>query len=258
MCALPTFTGDRAMRKSKIPHPSRPFPARTLLTASALLALSGCTTLGSIMSPYSEKYSCKNSDHGQCIHPDKAYADAVAGRPSRSDPAVTNDKKLLRDHADTANMDGGAARAGSKTMPGGNGAFGTYRDSVYRELQGLIDQPVTPMLKPSQAVRTLILPYADRQRPDRLYMPRYVYSILDKPQWVVGGYLVEPVAPSSQVPVLEQVRERPGDAADPLPAQDSTKPSIPPVSRSAMPPSIPSPMIPNARPAARPMKEHRR
>ncbi|RSY01729.1 conjugal transfer protein TraV, partial [Sphingomonas koreensis] len=123
------------MRHIVHPFPSRPFLARGLLTASALLALSGCTTLGSVMSPYSEKYSCKNSDHGQCIHPDKAYADAVAGRPSRSDPAVTNDKKLLRDNADAANMDGGAARAGSKTMPGGNGAFGTYRDSVYRELQ---------------------------------------------------------------------------------------------------------------------------
>lgn len=63
------------------------------------------------------------------------------------------------------------------------------------------------MLKPSQAVRTLILPYADRQRPDRLYMPRYVYSILERPSWVVGGYLVEPVSPASQLPVLGQLRE---------------------------------------------------
>jgi conjugal transfer pilus assembly protein TraV len=47
-----------------------------------------------MMSPYSEKFSCKNSDHGQCIHPEKAWADAVAGRPSKSDPAV-NDRKLL-------------------------------------------------------------------------------------------------------------------------------------------------------------------
>lgn len=266
MRALPTSTGDRAMRKPKLSHSSRLRAARVLLTASALMALTGCTTLGSMMSPYSEKYSCKNSDHGQCIHPDKAYADAVAGRPSRSDPAVTNDRKLLRGGGDAANMDGGAARAGGKTMPGGNGAFGTYRDSVYRELQGLIDQPVTPMLKPSQAVRTLILPYADRQRPDRLYMPRYVYLILDKPQWVVGGYLVEPVAPSSQVPVLEQVRERPGDAADPLPARDTTRPTVPPGALSAMPPAIPSPSAPIALPAVRPadrldgkpMKEHHR
>jgi len=250
------------MRRTIITRRGQAFPAQALLAASALLALSGCTTLGSMMSPYSEKYSCKNSDHGQCIHPDKAYADAVAGRPSRSDPAVTNDKKLLRGGGDGANADGAPARAGGKVMPGGNGAFGTYRDSVYRELQGLIDQPVTPMLKPSQAVRTLILPYADRQRPDRLYMPRYVYSILDKPQWVVGGYLVEPVAPSAQVPVLEQVRERPGDVADPLPARDTTKPAAPPAARTSMPSaSLPAglPNVqPTARPVAKPIREHQR
>ncbi|MFX8766530.1 TraV family lipoprotein, partial [Acinetobacter baumannii] len=72
------------------------------------LPLSGCATIGSVMSPYSEKFSCKNSDHGQCIHPEKAYEDAVAGRAPRSDPAVTRDKKLLRG-SDTAGVGGQAA-----------------------------------------------------------------------------------------------------------------------------------------------------
>jgi conjugal transfer pilus assembly protein TraV len=39
-------------------------------------------------------------------------------------------------------------------------------------------------------------------------MPRYVYSILDKPQWVVGDYLVSPVNPAARVPVLEQVKAK--------------------------------------------------
>ncbi|MGI9377301.1 MAG: TraV family lipoprotein [Tsuneonella suprasediminis] len=182
--------------------------AALLLTLPALGALGGCSTLGSVMSPYSEKFSCKNDDHGQCIHPDKAYADAVAGVASKSDPAVTRDKKLLRE----ARRAQGSGKASSgKAAPG---AFAGYRDSVYRELQGLIEQPVTPMLKPPRAVRTLILPYADRQRPDRLYMPRYVYSLLERPQWVVGDYLVTPVSPASRASVLEQVKERPGDAQD--------------------------------------------
>src|SRR3546814_15474975 len=46
-------------------------------------------------------------------------------------------------------------------------AYGDYRDSVYRELQGLIEAPETPMLRPAQAVRTLILPYADRRSEER-------------------------------------------------------------------------------------------
>lgn len=191
-----------------------------LLALPLLSILSGCATLGSALSPYSEKFSCKNDDHGQCIHPDKAYDDAVAGRASRSDPKVTNDRKLLRAQAREDARSSGSARRGAGRADAPS-SFQGYRDSVYRELQGLIDQPHTPMLKPSVTVRTLIMPYADRQRPDRLYMPRYVYSIVDKPVWVVGGYLVEPVSPASRAPVLDQVRERPADAADPAPATDA-------------------------------------
>ena len=172
--------------------------AALILFLPALSALGGCATLGSIMSPYSEKFSCKNDDHGQCIHPDKAYADAVAGATSKSDPAVTRDKAMLRARGD---------RRSARSEAAGQ-AYAGYRGSVYRELQGLIDQPVTPMLKPARTIRTLILPYADQHRPDRLYMQRYVFSILERPQWVVGDYLVSPQSSSARVPILEQVRER--------------------------------------------------
>lgn len=185
------------------------------LLVPVVAALGGCATLGSVMSPYSEKYSCKNSDHGQCVHPEKAYEDAVAGRPSRSDPAVTNDRKLLRGQAAAPATPGMVPAPRGKAATVAAEAFLGHRDSVYRELQGLIDQPVTPMLKPSRTIRTLILPYADRQRPDRLYMPRYVFSIVETPAWVVGDYLVDPVQPSTQAPVLGQVQERPLDSVTP-------------------------------------------
>ena len=178
---------------------------RLVALAAGPLLLSGCTALGSAMSPYSEKFSCKNDDHGQCIHPEKAHEDATQGRVSRSDPAVTRDKALLktsqREPAHRGRRDGSA--------------YGSYRDSVYRELQGLIEAPGTPMLRPAQAVRTLILPYADRNRPDRLYMPRFVYSVLNTPSWVVGGYLVPPVSAAAHAPVLEQIREVPGSEPAP-------------------------------------------
>ena len=189
-----------------------------------LAFLSACTTVGSHMSPYSEKFSCKNSDHGQCIHPDQAYEDAVAGRPSRSDPSVTVDHKLLksqgRPEAAAATEANRRTTSGAATEPN---AFAGYRDSVYRELQGLIDDPVTPMLKAPRTVRTLILPYADRQRPDRLYMPRYVYSIMEAPSWVVGDYLVTPVSQAAQAPVLGQVQERPTDEIAPAASLEPRK-----------------------------------
>ena len=168
-----------------------------------LASLPACTAIGSVMSPYPEKFSCKNSDHGQCIHPERAYEDAIAGAASRSDPKVTNDRKMLKGGATAAPAF--ERRTGGKTAT----PYLGYRMSVYRELQGLVEAPVTPMLRLGRTIRTLILPYADRERPDRLYMPRYVYSILDKPQWVVGDYLVSPVNPASHVPVLEQVKAKP-------------------------------------------------
>lgn len=187
------------------------------LAAGALTLLTGCAGLGSILSPYSEKFSCKNRDHGQCIHPERAYADAVAGVPSHSDPTVTHDKAMLKDRAadkgtvrteaeEVQRTIGPPAKSRSKRGPA---PFISYRDSVYRELQGLIEAPETPMLRPGRTVRTLIMPYADRERPDRLYMPRYVYSILERPQWVVGDYLVGSETPASRVPVLGQVKEKP-------------------------------------------------
>jgi conjugal transfer pilus assembly protein TraV len=187
------------------------------LPCLGLLALSGCATLGSLMSPYSEKFDCKNSDHGQCIHPQKAYDDAVAGVASKSDPAVTRDKALLKKRAAPA----GAARSRTAAPPA---AYGSYKDSVYRELKGLIDAPVTPMLKPPRTVRTLILPYADRQRPDRLYMPRYVYSILDKPVWVVGGTLIAAPDRAAQAPILGQIHDAPPADAGRAPSGPSPEP----------------------------------
>jgi conjugal transfer pilus assembly protein TraV len=205
-------------------HPLAPGRHRVALgIAPLLMALTSCTSIGSLMSPYSEKFSCKNSDHGQCIDPEQAYQDAVAGRKSRSAPAVTNDRSLLKDRRKSAKPAVASAESVSRSRGARRlGAFAGYRDSVYRELQGLIDAPVTPMLKTPQTVRTLILPYADRQRPDRLYMPRYVYSVLEAPSWVVGGYLVNPASPAGRAPVLGQVHEPAG--AEPATANQENQP----------------------------------
>ncbi|SEJ46615.1 conjugal transfer pilus assembly protein TraV [Sphingobium sp. AP50] len=213
MRPYPPYSEIPAM-SSRAPSPAMP---KCLWLAPVLVSISGCTSLGSLMSPYSEKFSCKNNDHGQCIHPDKAYADAVAGRASRSDPSVTRDKAMLKPAPDRV-QDGvhaapTTARAQAKIAS--PSAYQGYRDSVYRELQGLIEAPVTPMLRPSRTVRTLIMPYADRARPDRLYMPRYVYSLLDRPQWVIGDYLLDRVSPAAKAPILDQVREKPLDETAP-------------------------------------------
>ena len=82
--------------------PSASSVYRVSVPLMLLASLPACTAIGSVMSPYPEKFSCKNSDHGQCIHPERAYEDAVAGAVSRSDPKVTNDRKMLSNGATAA------------------------------------------------------------------------------------------------------------------------------------------------------------
>ncbi len=189
-----------------------------------LIFLSGCATLGSALSPYSEKFSCKNSDHGQCIHPEQAYEDAVAGRKSKSDPAVTNDKKLLtaadRAAAKGKAKDRKASARGSKAAA----AAPPAPDRSYADLASSVSDAGTPMLRPSRTVRTLILPYADRQRPDRLYMSRFVYSMLGQPAWVVGSYLVEPAGKAPNPPVLRSVRDAGTEAGANAPSAAEPRP----------------------------------
>lgn len=217
MLPIHPFAGGVPMPHS---HPNR--LRRAIFALPALVMITGCATIGSMMSPYSEKFSCKNDDHGQCIHPEQAYEDAVAGTHSKSDPRVTSDKAML--HGGKHAM----PRAGKGVQRAGADAWGSYRDSVHQELKGLIDAPTTPMLKPARTVRTLILPYADRQRPDRLYMPRYVYSVVDRPVWVVGGALIASPAPASRDPVLGQRKEPPAAIGDtPAPSAPSSQEARP-------------------------------
>ncbi|HUD93893.1 type IV conjugative transfer system lipoprotein TraV [Sphingobium sp.] len=186
-----------------------------------LIGLSGCAAIGSVMSPYSEKFSCKNSDHGQCIHPDQAYADALAGRPSRSAPAFTNDRKLLVQedaHAIEGRTLPAPRSATTALAPNRRGTkLPAAAPFTQPNIGAVVESPSSPMLRPSRTVRTLILPYADKQRPGRLYLPRYIYSIVDKPAWVVGDYLVEPGGRVPAPPVLRTARESdPAGTAEPI------------------------------------------
>lgn len=211
-------TGDQAMKRF------RPRLAVMPLLGLPLVALTGCATMGSMMSPYSEKFSCKNSDHGQCIHPDQAYADAVAGRASKSDPGVTNDRNLLSPEQKGRAPAPGKGRA--KAVAGSTASAQAGQGNV----GALIEGAGSPMLRPSRTIRTLILPYADKQRPDRLYMARYVYSILNRPAWVVGDYLVEPGGRTPAPPVLRTMRATEPGSVD-MPAGDGAPMAVEPEKR---------------------------
>jgi len=125
-------------------------------------------------SAYEEDFSCKNQDHGGCAHPMQAYENAVAEGPQVHVQEAEGEVSASTPHHNHALKED---------------AYSGYQNSVYEELSELVQEPDTPIMAAPKTVRTLILPYADPKKPDRLYMPRYVYSILEAPRFVLGGYL---------------------------------------------------------------------
>lgn len=171
-----------------------------LFQAAALpFILSGCA--GGLM-PYESEFSCPLSDqYGKCVDVEGAYEEAVTGE-SRGELMVPASK---RKKTNSTTAEGSAesvwkdkesithtpSKEASITAlkPQPTEPLDSYSDSRYRELQGLLEQPRTPMLRPPKTVRTLVLAYSDDGKKKRLFMPRYVYTIVEESNFVLGNYL---------------------------------------------------------------------
>ena len=143
-----------------------------------MLSLAGCAIV-----PYEENFSCRATDnYGKCVDVAGAYEEAVTGieRGERLEPG----KELKSGRRGTVPEE---ARANDVQTT--HTAYSDYRAAVYSELGELVRAPVTPMVRPPQAMRTLIVSYSKSNQKTTLYMPRYVYSIVEGPSWVMGEYL---------------------------------------------------------------------
>ncbi len=147
-----------------------------IVSLGALLA--GCSTF----SPYDSDFSCKNDDHGSCEHPQEAYDKAL-----KNDGAAIRDQDKSEEYAEDHKHSNGQGRSDQ---------YLGYKNEVYGELQLLLKQPDTPVLAPAKTVRTLILPYRDPVNKRRLYMSRFVYSVLEEPHFILGEAEKSRVQPS--------------------------------------------------------------
>ncbi len=148
---------------------------KALAGLAIMISLSSCA---SIFSTYDSEFSCKNEDHGGCTHPLEAYEQARTEGVTdfSAAPAELKEEELDGSH-----------RHHSLTRS----PFHTYQEQTYKELEALVADPDTPILAPAKTVRTLILPYGDPNGGQRLYMPRYIYSVLENPRFVLGNYLIK-------------------------------------------------------------------
>ena len=138
--------------------------------------LPGCSML-----PYENDYSCHLKDnYGKCISVESAYKEAVTGE-SQGEAMKPRSKQGFRNRQkNNENIQI------SKNL--GN-AYDNYRDRTYQQLGEIIKKPNTPLLQPPKVIRTLVVSYSPSTKQDTLYMPRYVYTVIQDPKWVLGQYL---------------------------------------------------------------------
>lgn len=180
-----------------------------LIVLVGVLVLPACR----VLVPYDSEFSCaKSHDYGKCMDVQSAYEDARANEgvpvpptqpgskfkpgtpraPGRQQPSLTAPEQrgeLIRE----------------AFAPADNAA--RLREARYRELAGLIENPVTPLVRAPKVLRTLIVSYSAG---NTLYMPRFVYYFAEEAQFVLGDYLEAEPAERTMYPNGGPVAQRVG------------------------------------------------
>lgn len=138
----------------------------------ATVTLCGCSA---VLNPYQSSFNCPEADKGKCVSVQQAYSDSL-------NPLVKPESGAGEGECHECGKD--------KPVTSGTGREeAEYRGALFKRLSGLLNEPETPLVAPPQVMRVLLLPY--RGDGGELFMPRYAYFFLDRPQWILDGYLVE-------------------------------------------------------------------
>ena len=139
----------------------------------------------SLLAPYDQTFMCSSTDdYGRCIGVEQAYDEAIGGAAPA--PAVT-----------ATTLDPAEREVGYAPPPATFGATldsarNSYKAAEYREMQKLIEQPVTPLVKPPKVLRTLIVAYPAGTT--TLFSPRYIWYFANDGRFVIGDYLNQEVS----------------------------------------------------------------
>jgi len=138
----------------------------------AAFYMCGCSA---VLNPYQSSFNCPETGKGKCVSVQKAYSDSLNPLVK---PETGAGEGECHECGKDKSADSGSSREESQ-----------YRGALFKRLSGLLNEPETPMVAPPQVMRVLLLPY--RGDGGELFMPRYAYFFLDRPQWILDGYLVE-------------------------------------------------------------------
>jgi conjugal transfer pilus assembly protein TraV len=131
--------------------------------ACSLYGLSGCAN--SVLNPYSDEFLCPDGFPGECASVKKAYKESF-----KSDQSSESFSPMVKNKS-------------AKPEETPRKEEYSYKEELYKELAGLIRDPVTPVLVPSKQMRVLIPGYTEK---DNLYYGhRYIYFIARDPHWTL-------------------------------------------------------------------------
>ena len=138
----------------------------------AVFFLCGCSA---VLNPYASEFNCPETEKGKCVAVQKAYDESL--------------NPLVKHEPGAKEGECGDCREEKSPASGSGSPEAEYREALYKRMTGLLKEPETPMVTPPQVMRVLLLPY--RGEGGELFMARYAYFFLDRPEWILGDYLVE-------------------------------------------------------------------
>jgi conjugal transfer pilus assembly protein TraV len=130
--------------------------------------LIGCA---SVFNPYESDFQCPETDKGKCVSVQDAYGESMQKNLSKENKDELKNEKTKKGDV--------SASQGKKNND--------YQEALYRELAGLLKEPITPVVAPPKVMRVLLLPYKGDS--NELYMLRYIYFFVEEPKWILGDYL---------------------------------------------------------------------
>jgi conjugal transfer pilus assembly protein TraV len=140
---------------------------RIILLLVLAILLTGCA---SVFNPYESDFQCPETDRGKCVSVQDAYGESMQKNLSKENKEELKNEKP---------KEGDALGFRDKKND--------YQEALYKELAGLLKEPITPVVAPPKVMRVLLLPY--KGDANELYMMRYIYFFVDEPKWILGDYL---------------------------------------------------------------------
>jgi conjugal transfer pilus assembly protein TraV len=141
---------------------------RLVLLFVLAILLTGCA---SVLNPYESDFQCPGTDRGKCVSVQDAY-----GESTKKNLSIENKDEVKSEKP----QEGGVLESQHKKN-------NDYQEALYKELAGLLKEPLTPIVAPPKVMRVLMLPY--KGDANELYMIRYVYFFVEEPKWILGDYL---------------------------------------------------------------------